>query len=122
MIDSKTGFTGSCISTGHSRDDGQIVVHYTKLTLPEYQATVNPNAVALTWEELAPLVDAYENTLVTVPVPETSEEWSYALEVFHMSERLTGDLVAWHARRGQECRTWTDQAAITCKRITEALQ
>jgi len=109
-----------------TREDGTVM--YTDLTLDEYLtqgAESGLNLRVVEESEVDALLQAHYDSLVTEPVPETVEDWHDALNVlppcrwqeyagiefFHVSERLTGNLVAWHARRGDQCWTFTDQAS-----------
>ena len=94
------------------------------LSLTEYSAQQGKAFKTVSDEELDALIAEYEATLITDPAPESEEDWWYGLEVlppcrwktvrgvelFHISERLTGDLVRWHARIGDQHFTFTDQA------------
>lgn len=71
--------------------------------------------------------------LVTAPTGETEDEWQYGLEVlppcrwrtvrgvnlFHISERITGDLVTWHARIGDRCFTFNDRAGADMDELAQ---
>jgi hypothetical protein len=79
----------------------------------------------VTSEELDALLGARLQSLITEPVEETEADYWYALEVlppckwgqvrgvelFHISERIEGDLVAWHAQVGHRYFTCTDRAS-----------
>lgn len=83
--------------------------------------------------EFGRMLKAYHDTLVTAPAPESLDEFDHALgvlppcrwknvgeaELFHISERVTGDLVIWHAHRGSHCVTFTDYASRTDMQIME---
>ncbi len=74
--------------------------------------------------ELDALIDAYVNSLITAPIEETEADFDYALnvlppckwriargvEMFHVSERITHNLVTWHAKIGDRFFTFTDRA------------
>lgn len=73
-----------------------------------------------------------ENALVTKPEPISKEQFWYFLEclppcrwhhergveLFHVSERLTGDLVQWCAQIGGNYYGWTDQARRSSKELS----
>lgn len=99
------------------------VVAYTGgQTLAEYIAERGDIFRVVSEVELFDLVQAYEAGLVTEPKEITLERWSDALEclppcrwhtvegvqLFHMSERITGGLVDWFATTGSrdDLRCW----------------
>ena len=73
------------------------------------------------------LFDEHENSLKTDPKPITSERWfdmlevlppckwgnNGAYEVFHVSERITGNLVSWFAKCGDKHFEFDDDASIS---------
>jgi hypothetical protein len=83
-------------------------------------------------EELGVLVAAFIDTLITNPHEETLAEYEYALnvlppsrwkthrgiEVFHISERLTHNIVAWHTRIGDRYFTFNDRDSVSLDHIT----
>ena len=92
------------------------------MTLEEYVFENGPMRV-LSEDALDELVKAHEDGLVTDPQPETEENWFYALnvlppcrwercqgvELFHVSELITGSLANWHARLGEQCFAFVDR-------------
>lgn len=94
------------------------------LTLEAYQAERGYPVRVLDRAELEQMLADYEAGCVTEPEEETEEQWWYALEVlppcrwghtagvelFHVSERLFGDLVHWHAAYRGRWWTFVDQA------------
>jgi hypothetical protein len=82
--------------------------------------------------ELASLTAAYTAGLVTSPQPETAADFQRALDVlppsrwtvhrgvemFHICERVTHDIVAWHARLGDRCYTFNDRSGISNEDVT----
>ena len=91
-------------------------------TVAEYIADRGGNLRVVTEAELFELVQAYEASLVTEPRQITAEQWDDALNVlppcrwhtfdgvqlFHVSERITGGLVDWYATTGgrDNLRCW----------------
>jgi hypothetical protein len=81
--------------------------------------------------ELDSLIDAAESALITDATSETESAWWEALEclppcrwhhhagveLFHISERLTGDLVAWHAKLDGAFYVFTDEARATSEHL-----
>jgi len=94
------------------------------LTIEQYEAERGIKLKAISDAELDELQSAFEAGLVTDPVEETEADFWYALEVlppcrwrtvqgvelFHVSERLTADLVSWHGQIKGRYFTFTDQA------------
>lgn len=106
------------------------------MTTAEYIEKVCPGGVVVGWDELLVKIKAYEDSLRTDPVTITGEEHDEALNclppcrwhsvngwsVFHIVERLTGDLVAWYASsKDRGCVRWTDYATITDDQIAAKL-
>ena len=79
----------------------------------------------ITDAELTMLNDARMESLISEPVEESEQEYWYALEVmppakwgringvemFHISERIEGDIVAWHAQIGTRYFACNDRAS-----------
>lgn len=77
--------------------------------------------------ELDTMIAAYVASLVTDATEETEEQYDYALDVlppsrfcthrgvemFHICERITYDLVSWHARLGRRYFTFNDRATLS---------
>jgi hypothetical protein len=93
-------------------------------SIDSYAAEHGGTFKILTGEELDAVMAEAEAALVTKPAPITAERFDDYLEclppcrwhrhagveLFHVSERLTGDLVQWCARIEGQCYGWTDQA------------
>jgi hypothetical protein len=94
-------------------------------TFAEYQAEHPGQALeTITDAQLDELMKVHEAGLITDATEETADEWQWALEclppcrwhdfagvnLFHVSERMTADLVSWHARLNGKFYTFTDQA------------
>lgn len=90
----------------------------------------------ITGEELDALQAAHIASLITEPEPISEERYNELLEclppcryhkagrftVFHISERLTANLVQWCAWGGSmECYGWTDHADLPTPEIIEKL-
>jgi hypothetical protein len=110
-------------SSGHY-ENGVLIVHYTDgMTLEQYQKDRGVELDALTWDEFSKRVAAYEQSLKTKPKQITKERYWEMLEVlppcrwtngrFHVSERLTGNLVSWFAQKGDLYFEFTEDAAIS---------
>lgn len=113
---------------GHAQSfllpDGTIA--YTDGLTPEAYAQERGFPVKIiTDAELDDMIEDHEASLITEPKEESKEDWWYALEVlppcrwhhvagvelFHISERLTGNLVSWHAQYRDKFYSFTDQAS-----------
>ena len=111
-------------------------VAYTNgLTLAQYAAECNFPLKVVTSIEMMKLADKYEDTLITAPRRITKERfWDMleilppcrwhtvtGFEVFHVSERLTGDLVSWFAERDGKYWEFTNRASLTDAQLSDIL-
>lgn len=102
-------------------------VAYTNGMTPEaYAADRGFPVRVITDAELDEMEEARLASLVTEPTEETEEQFNYALEVlppskfgtvrgvlmFHICERITGDLVSWHGKINGRCFTCNDRSHI----------
>lgn len=102
------------------------------LTMVQYRSIEGHESLkVISLEEMDSLFDSHENSLVTQPKVITSERyydmlevlppcrWHNAggLEVFHVSERITGNLVSWFARNGSDYWEFDDLATMTDDQI-----
>jgi hypothetical protein len=109
-------------------------VAYTDGLTPEQYAAERGFPVAIIGDDqLDALVKTYVDGLVTDPRQITEEEWWDALnvlppcrwrtvggvELFHISERVTHDLVSWYARVGDRYVTFNDRAGANMERLAE---
>ena len=123
LIHADQPYTGSIQSI--LKADG--TVGYTNgLTPAEYEAERGFKLKVLDDAEFHALNEAYLASLITAPVDETPEAFEDALcvlppckwqrvrgvEIFHLSERLTADLVQWHAKLNGRCYTFTDRETL----------
>lgn len=107
------------------------------LTLAEYEAERGAVFKRITGEELDALQAAHIASLITEPEPISEDRYNELLgclppcrwhkagkwSVFHISERLQGDIVQWCAQSGSMvCYGWHDQANITTPDIIAKLQ
>jgi len=109
------------------------------LTLEQYLQAKGKSADSvkvLSWAELEPLCIAHDNSMKTNVEPITAEQYNYALDVlppcrwhrvagysvFHVSERITANLVNWYAKHMGEYLTFVDDASITDAQIAKKLQ
>ena len=94
------------------------------LTLDEYAKERGFPVRAVDDAEFDRLNDAFLASQISDPVEETGDAYNYALEclppcrwktvcgveMFHISERLSADLVSWHAELNGRFFTFTDHA------------
>jgi hypothetical protein len=113
--------------SGHAQnillDDGT-VAWPRGVSLAEYEAQ-NGKMNVLTEADLEVLLELYTDSLIADPTEETAEAFDYALgclpparfgrvdgvTMFHISERITQDLVDWHCQAGGRSWTFTDYAS-----------
>ena len=102
-----------------------IVAYTDGLTLEQYAQERGFPVRAIDEAELDAMLSTYGDGLVTEPTEETLDAFEDALnvmppsrwqrvngvEMFHICERITLDLVSWHARRGDRFFTFTDRAS-----------
>lgn len=119
IIDKNEEFKGQCSSMSKPPYVDYSGLLYSKnghdLTFNEYKEipeNKGKDLIAISENQFNKMMGNYEESLVTNPQYETEEEYYYGLEVlppcrwhsvsdfsvFHISERLTGDLVCWHAK------------------------
>lgn len=82
------------------------------------------------------MIREYVDTLITEPKPIDDERWAYALgvlppckwhttaggfNVFHVSERITQDLVSWYARRNGHYWEFNDRSTVADAQIDSKL-
>lgn len=105
------------------------------LTIEEYEKERGYKVRVVSEDEMMELSHDYEESLITKPKRITKDNYWYALEVlppcrwhnvrgievFHVSERLTGDLVAWYACINEKYYEWTDRASISDEMICNKL-
>ncbi len=123
IIRDNAPFKGHCLSTLNNDDT---VAYSDGLTLAEYEQREGYKLRVIEDDEFFALVDAHENTLKTKPTPITEQRfWDMlevlppcrwhnvgGFEVFHVSERLTGNLVSWFAQRNGNHWEFTDNASL----------
>lgn len=92
-------------------------------TLADYLAE-NPQCYALNSAQADEYLQKQFDSMVTEPEPCTAEHWQNMLEIlppcrwqtvrgvnmFHVSERLVGNIVSWFARIGESHYTFNDHA------------
>jgi len=124
MLEKGKECTGWAHSVCSKLDNDTLIVHYTNgLTLEQYQEQNNKEYDLLTWEEFEKKVTTYEQTLKTKPKRITKARYWEMLEVlppsrfdgnvFHICERLTGNLVAWFFSKNEKYYEFTEEADIS---------
>ena len=97
------------------------------LTFEQYQADRGFPVRVIDRPELESLIAEFEAGMVTEPTPITAEQWDYALgvlppsrwescmgvELFHISELVSGSVASWYARIGN--RYWAFNDLCTAK-------
>lgn len=86
------------------------------MTPEEYAKDRGFTVRVVTDEEMSAMVADHVASLITPPAPITAERWDdmlnvlpparwhhcYGVELFHVIERITGDLVTWYAKIGDQ--------------------
>lgn len=120
--------------------DNDTVAYSDGLTLAEYEAANGIKTLLVNETELKEMIDEYVSSLITAPEPITKEKFWDALEVlppcrwharlgvemFHISERVTHDLVAWYGRVGDKYFWFNDRSNVDsdylAKKFAEAVK
>ena len=101
------------------------------LTPHQYEAERGFPIRAVDDDELDAMMNAYVNSLITGPVEETEADFDYALnvlppsrwrvvrgvEMFHIVERVTHNLVSWHCKAGDRFFSFNDRADADMERL-----
>ncbi len=96
-------------------------------SIQDYNKATGKSAILATWEELDKMHSEYKESLKSEPVCITKERYFEMLnilppckwhsiggvEVFHISERLTDNLVSWFAHYGNKYFEATDEDNLT---------
>lgn len=113
-------------------EDGT-VAYSDGLTVEQYEQDRGVKLRIIDEDELMELERAYIDSRVTEPKPVTEEKWWDALEVlppcrwktvkgvelFHISERITADLVDWYARVGDRYFHFTDRSGRPMEELAD---
>lgn len=78
-----------------------------------YNETLKTEASAIT-------ADRFDDMLNILPPSRWHSVWGF--EVFHISERLTANIVSWYAKNGDQCFTFDQDATISDKEIKTLLE
>lgn len=105
-------------------------------TIEKYNDNKEKGAQIMTWPELEELHTKFKEDQKTQPKEITKEQWWEMLEIlppckwysrqgielFHMSERLTDNLVDWYARAGDQYFTFTDLDCATDEELIKKME
>jgi hypothetical protein len=102
-------------------------------TLEDYlKEPENKGRKVVSQKEVDKLLADYENSHKTEPSQIKPSEYEYALEVlppcrwegsvFHVSERVTGDIVNWYFKKDKKCYTFTDSATLSREEIKAKIE
>lgn len=133
LIRTDIPFTGTAQSV--IADDGT-VAWSGGMTVEEYAADRGFAVRVVSEDEMYALADAYAATRVTGPEPITAERWDDMLnclppcrwhrrdgvELFHVSERITHDLVNWFAKVGDNHFAMVDRAGADSSALAAAVR
>lgn len=119
------GFTKSFI---RHFSDGSIAVGYGEITYEELLTKLGDNLQIVSDDELESMMDAHEQSLFTTPTAISEEKWDEMLsvlpparwtkgrvELFHISEHLSGSAVDWYGRINGSYYTWTQSCGASTK-------
>lgn len=119
------GFTKSFVK---HFSDGSIAVGYGEMTYEELLKNLSANLQIVSDDELESMMDAHEQSLFTTPKAISEEKWDEMLnvlpparwtrgrvEIFHISEHLSGCAVDWYGRINGSYYTWTQSCHATTK-------
>jgi hypothetical protein len=124
----RVAYTGRCrvMQGNHVMSEGS-----PDLTLAEYEAERGQTFKRITWEELEMLLEAHYSSLKTKPEEITAERYDYMLEVlppcrwqniggasiFHVSERLTANIVQWCFSLRGKYYAFHDDASLSNEKL-----
>jgi len=113
--------------------DNGLVAYSENLTPEQYAAKHNEQVRVVDETEFDAMMTAYVESQVSEPVEETYAQFDEALnclppykwrvvrgvELFHLSERLSHNLVTWHAKLGNRYFTFTDRDNADMEKLAE---
>ena len=128
-------FKGSICSATYTTLDGIERVQYHDGKTLEAYLFEYPLRKVITGEELDALLESHYASLVTAPAPISEDQYNEWLEclppcrwrsygpytAFHISERLTGNLVQWCVKHGQNYYGFTDSASMSEQSLIEKM-
>lgn len=140
-------FSGSIESSTYINQDGAELVSFSgylynaggpDLTIDDYMLKRNFSGVSvISGPELTKMIAEYEGSIIGKLKPIDLERWEYALEclppckwhsiaggeIFHVSERITGDIVNWYFKSNScECFELSHYSTATDHQLFEILQ
>ncbi|PPQ35573.1 hypothetical protein SAMN06265338_12624 [Rhodoblastus acidophilus] len=115
----------------HIRDDGFVAYADGNLTPEQYGLERGFPVRVVDDAELDEMLETWTAQQITEPAEETLAEFTYALEclppcrwrrhrgveMFHISEGVTHDLVQWHVAIGERCFTFVDRRSAPTEAI-----
>jgi len=125
----------NCQSTTYTTKDGIERVSYTDGQKLEDYLKENPELLVISGEEFDILRQVYINSLITKPAPCSKQHFYDMLEclppcrwgsvagseVFHVSERLTANLVQWCVKKKNKYYSFTNDAALKEAELIEII-
>ena len=145
VLDQSKPFDGFTESTAYTDTDGVVRVSFSghlynnggaDLDLAAYnEKKGGGDYVLITEEQLDSLQKDHEQGRTTLPsridedkffeylnvLPPCRWEHIAGFEVFHVSERITGNLVSWYAKRRDLCVTWDASCSLSRKELADIL-
>lgn len=105
-------------------------------TPEDYSADRGFPVRVVTEDEMRAMVDEHAGSLITAPSPISAERWDDMLnvlppcrwhrcdgvELFHVSERITHDLVNWFGKIGDQHFSMVDRATADSRALAEAVR
>lgn len=113
--------------------DGEQYSQYANKKISEYNSSVYS---VVNGEELRALIDDHNKSLITAPELTSAEHYNNMLEIlppcrwhvsagnnyFHVSERITGNLVRWFCSVGGKYYTFINDANISTSQLNEIIK
>ena len=116
-------------------ENGVEVVAFSKLTLKEYLVE-NPEMSVVSDEKLSEFIKEREADMITLPEKITKERFWDMLEIlppckwktvrcvemFHISERITGNLVDWFVQTCDDYYSFTDRDSLSVDDLIKKIE
>lgn len=133
LIDAGKPFPGHCLAM---LEKNRTVAFTDNMTIKQYEAARGIKTRTVDDAEVFELSQAFNETLKTYPEAITEKQWMDSLEIlpprrwryvgiwetFHISERITGNLVYWFARHDGRAFQFIDDALITPEKFLEKMK
>ena len=132
MIEKNQPCKGWAHSSCALNKEGAMIVHYSGgETLAAYQERTGKEYEILTWDQFSAKVAEYEQTLKGRPIEIDADRYDDALNVlppgrwdgnlFFVIERITGNLVNWYFRKGDQYFEFIEDADAKAERLKEII-